>query len=377
MNRTLTILIAGLSLLACLSLHGQITIRTQTQPPHPPYGSHASVIQDLEKAQLVDDDGKKRGAMHYLRGMQFIGLYFSAHWCPPCRAFTPELVKFRNYCHKNDIPFEVVFVSFDQSEKEMRKYMHSMKMRWPAAPFKSDLAKQLKQRFQVGSIPTLIILNWRGEVVTANGRSDVHLLGKDAYQKWQKTSLLLQAQQPPWSHIQPQLPPYQHQPHHQPPHHQPPHHQPPHHQPPHHQPPHHQPPHHQPPHHQPQPQTSKPQPPPQHQPPQHQPQPQTSKPQPPQQQPQQTKPQQQAKPQQQPSKPQQQPQQTKPQQQTSKPQQQTSKPQQQTSKPQQQPAKPQPPSSKPQQPQQSKPQVAQPQPPQGQPDAQPPRPPRP
>ena len=22
------------------------------------------------------------------------GIYFSAHWCPPCRTFTPELVKF-------------------------------------------------------------------------------------------------------------------------------------------------------------------------------------------------------------------------------------------------------------------------------------------
>jgi len=22
-----------------------------------------------------------------------LGLYFSAHWCPPCRAFTPELLK--------------------------------------------------------------------------------------------------------------------------------------------------------------------------------------------------------------------------------------------------------------------------------------------
>ena len=29
-----------------------------------------------------------------LAGKEVIGLYFSAHWCPPCRGFTPQLGKF-------------------------------------------------------------------------------------------------------------------------------------------------------------------------------------------------------------------------------------------------------------------------------------------
>ena len=189
MNKTLTILVAGLSLLAGLSLRGQMP----PQPPPPnPYGSHPSVIQELERAQLTDADGKKRDALHYLRGKQFIGLYFSAHWCGPCRAFTPELVKFRNHCHKNNIPFEVVFVSFDKSKKDMRNYMRSMKMKWPAVPLDSDLGREIKKCFGVTGIPTLIILDWRGEAITHHGRSDVHVLGKDAYQKWQKASQAIQ-----------------------------------------------------------------------------------------------------------------------------------------------------------------------------------------
>ncbi|CAN0141847.1 unnamed protein product [Ectocarpus sp. 8 AP-2014] len=40
-----------------------------------------------------------------------IGVYVSAGWCPPCRAFSPVLSKWAKE-HKDE--FEVVFVSLDK-----------------------------------------------------------------------------------------------------------------------------------------------------------------------------------------------------------------------------------------------------------------------
>ncbi len=244
MNKNLTILITGLSLMACLSLHGQSPFRLA---PPPIVTTHMSVMDALTRAQLTDASGKRKAAREYLRGKKLIGIYFSAHWCGPCRAFTPELVKFRRHCNQNDIPFEVVFVSFDKSEKDMYHYMRDMKMKWPAVPFNSKLAKQLKRQLNVGGIPALIIIDSRGEIVSSSGRSDVLNHGRDSYNRWMKISLERQRFAPPPHHHHLPGPPPHHLPGPPPPHHQPgpppPHHlpgpPPPHHQPgppPHHQP---------------------------------------------------------------------------------------------------------------------------------------------
>ena len=57
-------------------------------------------------AKLEDASGKEVDPSS-LKG-KTVGLYFSAHWCPPCRAFTPSLVKFRDKHAEED--FEIVTV---------------------------------------------------------------------------------------------------------------------------------------------------------------------------------------------------------------------------------------------------------------------------
>jgi len=106
-----------------------------------------------------------------LAGKEAIGIYFSAHWCPPCRGFTPELAK----SYKNSLQskgMEIIFVSSDRSEKDFQSYYKEMP--WLAVPYsRRDVHQSLNKKFKVQGIPTLVILDNAGQVITQDGRSKV------------------------------------------------------------------------------------------------------------------------------------------------------------------------------------------------------------
>ena len=112
------------------------------------------------------------------------GIYFSAHWCPPCKAFTPKLVEFYNEVKKAGGRFEIIFVSADRTEDAMFEYMEEMTMPWLAMRHKCSEADDLKEKFNVRGIPKLVILDSNGEVITAEGRNAVQSLGKKAWDEW-------------------------------------------------------------------------------------------------------------------------------------------------------------------------------------------------
>ena len=53
---------------------------------------------------------------------QNVMIYFSAHWCPPCRGFTPKLCEFYTNFKKVNSDFELVFVSSDRDEAAFKEY---------------------------------------------------------------------------------------------------------------------------------------------------------------------------------------------------------------------------------------------------------------
>jgi len=102
---------------------------------------------------------------------KYVALYFSAHWCPPCRGFTPKLAEWYTKSLKEK-GLEIVFVSSDRDEKSFNEYFAEQP--WLALPFSDRTKKaELSKQFKVQGIPTLVILNKDGTVITTKGRAAV------------------------------------------------------------------------------------------------------------------------------------------------------------------------------------------------------------
>ena len=165
--RSLSMLLAVLALCA-----GTLRAEEEAKPS----------IQDAFGATLINAQGEEVDTAS-LAGKK-IGLYFSAQWCPPCRAFTPVLVQTYNELKEQGKPFELIFVSSDRSEEAMFKYMADYGMNWLALPFGDARRAALRSKHGVRGIPTLIIVDENGQTLSANGTAEVSAHGAAAFDNW-------------------------------------------------------------------------------------------------------------------------------------------------------------------------------------------------
>ena len=112
-----------------------------------------------------------------------MALYFSAHWCGPCRAFTPKLVAFVQALKEQGVDLPVIFGSSDHDAASFASYHATMP--WFAFPHGDARIQALKAKYDVSGIPWLVVLDAQGRLVMNEADNDVPE-GPAAYQSWLK-----------------------------------------------------------------------------------------------------------------------------------------------------------------------------------------------
>lgn len=122
----------------------------------------------LQDGTLIRSNGTAVSLVDALGGKEFVLLYASAHWCGPCRQFTPMLTKWYQQLGPNST-VEVVFLSADHDNKGFHSYFQTMP--WLAVDYDKDehAREQLMSHIRVSGIPRLAVLDGRtGRIIEDN-----------------------------------------------------------------------------------------------------------------------------------------------------------------------------------------------------------------
>lgn len=145
--------------------------------------STPSLVELLGPTLIKDAKGKQTVKTESaLKSKDFVLLYFSASWCPPCQAFSPMLIDFYKKAPsvlKKHGSVEVIYISSDSSVPEFEGYFG--KMPWLSLPIDSaDIKNRLAKLFQIRGIPALIALNKDGLFVTDQARNEITACMKES-----------------------------------------------------------------------------------------------------------------------------------------------------------------------------------------------------
>lgn len=130
-----------------------------------PACSRADFFDGLQQKLIQAKDGKALAFKKEGANPKFTAIYYSAHWCPPCRLFTPKLVEWYNEFQPKHKDFQLVFASSDKDEKAMLEYMTETKMPWPAIRFSQKKASGV-EKFSADGIPYLVLIDEKGKDLT-------------------------------------------------------------------------------------------------------------------------------------------------------------------------------------------------------------------
>ena len=106
-------------------------------------------------------------------------LYCSAHWCRPCRAFMPKLIKAYNQIKAKDNAIEIIFLSSDRDHHSFEEFFGTMP--WLAIPLGDPRKTLLQRKFKIQAIPALVAISPSGQTLSTQARQLIQAHGANAY----------------------------------------------------------------------------------------------------------------------------------------------------------------------------------------------------
>jgi thiol-disulfide isomerase/thioredoxin len=154
-------------------------LETPAAPPNDENLSDTTKIASALSGKLVSMQGASFAPVssEQLSATKVYAVYFSAIWCPPCRGFTPELVKGYSEIKSVHPEFELIFVSSDEDEKSMKRYMTEYGMPWTALRYGLTKRGHIFSAYKATGIPNLVFIDGDGKVLSKSYDDEGNYLG--------------------------------------------------------------------------------------------------------------------------------------------------------------------------------------------------------
>lgn len=150
-------------------------VKTAASPAKTPPPVKVGTVPAALAGKLVEVKGSRLAPLprDQIAPTRYVAFYYSAKWCPPCRAFTPELVATYKKIKAKHPEFELIFVSSDQDEASMKDYMKDYDMPWPALEFDAKASTRAVARpANERGIPNLVFMDAEGKELSLSYTPD-------------------------------------------------------------------------------------------------------------------------------------------------------------------------------------------------------------
>jgi nucleoredoxin len=152
------------------AVYQQEIARQRTAKSAPKLDTGSDAVSEFLKGDLVQ--WHNGSVVHAddtaLANKKLVVFYFSAHWCAPCRKFTPQLVDYYRRVAPEHPEFEIVFYSFDKSPFAFETYMRETNMPWLAIDYMKLKGKEALAKTAGDGIPSLVLVDSSGNVISSS-----------------------------------------------------------------------------------------------------------------------------------------------------------------------------------------------------------------